>query len=99
MAATEDANINCAFPKEGMTSDFFTKLQTSEPEPEAEPVQEEEQTDDTLLHFEDVDPEPIKKEEVKKKKIKIPKVTWFDQFGKFCGSLYDSVHQEIENED
>ena len=99
MAAKEDANINCAFPKEGMTSDFFAKLQTSEPEPEAEPVQEEEQTDDTLLHFEEVDPEPIKKEEVKKKKIKIPKVTWFDQFGKFCGSLYDSVHQEIENED
>ena len=99
MAAKEDANINCAFPKEGMTSDFFAKLHTSEPEPEAEPVQEEEQTDDTLLHFEEVDPEPIKKEEVKKKKIKIPKVTWFDQFGKFCGSLYDSVHQEIENED
>ena len=99
MAAKEDANINCAFPKEGMTSDFFAKPHTSEPEPEAEPVQEEEQTDDTLLHFEEVDPEPIKKEEVKKKKIKIPKVTWFDQFGKFCGSLYDSVHQEIENED
>ena len=99
MAAKEDANINCAFPKEGMTSDFFAKPHTSEPELEAEPVQEEEQTDDTLLHFEEVDPEPIKKEEVKKKKIKIPKVTWFDQFGKFCGSLYDSVHQEIENED
>ena len=99
MAAKEDANINCAFPKEGMTSDVFAKFHTSEPEPEAEPVQEEEQTDDTLLHFEEVDPEPIKKEEVKKKKIKIPKVTWFDQFGKFCGSLYDSVHQEIDNED
>ena len=97
MAAKEDPTLNCAFAKEGMANDFFSTFQTSEPEPEAEPAQEEEQTDDTLLHFEEVDPKPKKDE--KKKTSKGSTIKWFDKFGKFCGSLYDTVHQEIENEE
>ena len=85
MAAKEDKTLNCAFAKDGYVP----------------PVQENEEHKETLLDFETVETAArpgsgaSKKQETSKK----DRVKWTDKFGKFWGDLYESVNQEIENEE
>ena len=86
MAAKEDKTLNCAFPKDG----YVPEPAASEPEPE-------EEHKDTLLEFETVEPDPKTVQKPKgdkggKKGTRNP-VKWF---GDFCGNLYNTVHQELE---
>lgn len=86
MAAKEDKTLNCAFPKDG----YVPEPAVSEPEPE-------EEHKDTLLEFETVEPDPKTVQKPKgdkggKKGTRNP-VKWF---GDFCGNLYNTVHQELE---
>lgn len=95
MAAKEDITLNCAFADDGFTSASIFDFPTPEPKPE--PVNE------TLLEFETVEPDPSKQAgTAKTAKSKKDKVVWKNPFGKiseFCGNLYNTVHQEMENEE
>jgi cell division protein FtsA len=89
MAAKDDHTINCAVAKDG----YVPEMPVPEPEPEKDP--------ETLLVFDTVEPEKPAVQAAKKGKEREQKgkLTWGNPFGKikdFCGSLYDSVHQEME---
>ena len=94
MAAKDDHTINCAVAKDG----YVPEMPVPEPEPAKEP--------ETLLQFETVEV-PEKQTSGSNKKPEKPKkdrVKWnpIASCGKFFGSLYDSVHkemEEIENEE
>ena len=88
MAAKDDHTINCAVAKDG----YVPEMPVPEPEPAKEP--------ETLLQFETVEV-PEKQTSGSNKKPEKPKkdrVKWnpIASCGKFFGSLYDSVHQEME---
>ena len=90
MAAKDDKTLNCAFAKDGYI-----------PEIEAEDQKTEDTPKETLLEFETVERTTTQQtqktskgtsEKGGKKGNRNP-VKWF---GDFCGSLYNSVHQELE---
>lgn len=82
MAAKDDHTINCAVAKDG----YVPEMPVPEPEPAKEP--------ETLLQFETVEvKKPEKTEKPKKDRVKWNPIA---SCGKFFGSLYDSVHQEME---
>ena len=88
MAAKDDHTINCAVAKDG----YVPEMTVTEPEPVKDP--------ETLLQFETVEV-PEKQTSGSNKKPEKPKkdrVKWnpIASCGKFFGSLYDSVHQEME---
>ena len=88
MAAKDDHTINCAVAKDG----YVPEMTVTEPEPEKDP--------ETLLVFDPVEV-PEKQASSGNKKPEKPKkdrVKWnpIASCGKFFGSLYDSVHQEME---
>ena len=88
MAAKDDHTINCAVAKDG----YVPEMPVPEPEPAKDP--------ETLLQFETVEV-PEKQTSGSNKKPEKPKkdrVKWnpIASCGKFFGSLYDSVHQEME---
>ena len=88
MAAKDDHTINCAVAKDG----YVPEMTVPEPEPAKDP--------ETLLQFETVEI-PEKQTSGSNKKPEKPKkdrVKWnpIASCGKFFGSLYDSVHQEME---
>ena len=88
MAAKDDHTINCAVAKDG----YVPEITVTEPEPVKDP--------ETLLQFETVEV-PEKQTSGSNKKPEKPKkdrVKWnpIASCGKFFGSLYDSVHQEME---
>ena len=88
MAAKDDHTINCAVAKDGYVPEM--------PVPESEPAKDPE----TLLVFDPVEV-PEKQASSGNKKPEKPKkdrVKWnpIASCGKFFGSLYDSVHQEME---
>ena len=88
MAAKDDHTINCAVAKDG----YVPEMPVPEPEPEKDP--------ETLLVFDPVEV-PEKQASSGNKKPEKPKkdrVKWnpIASCGKFFGSLYDSVHQEME---
>ncbi len=91
MAAKEDKTLNCAFAKDG----YIPETAAPDPDPEDTPKE-------TLLEFETVQPEAAQKVQ-KAAKVTSDKggkkgnrnpVKWF---GDFCGSLYNTVHQELED--
>ena len=94
LAAKDDHTLNCAFAKDGYIPETYT-VSVETPD--------EAQSQETLFDFGEVEKaqepapaaEPVKKEPKPKKN----KVTWTDKFGKFWGDLYESVNQEIENEE
>ena len=95
MAAKEDSTLNCAFAKEGDTPASTFEFPAEEPAKEIP---------ETLLVFETVEPEPQQPAAAKQPKPAKPrnKVVWKNPFGKiseFCGNLYNTVHQEMENEE
>ena len=93
MAAKEDSTLNCAFAKDG-----YSPASTFE-FPAEEPVQE---IPETLLEFETVDPQTTQQQTgTKSEKRKREKVVWnpFGKISEFCGNLYNTVHQEMENEE
>ena len=98
MAAKEDKSLNCAFAKDGYVPPVSVAAEV-EPEPVEEAPKE------TLFEFETVQPEEKPKPAVQpakpKKSSSGKKVTWnpFGKIGEFCGNLYNTVHQEIENEE
>ena len=88
MAAKDDHTINCAVAKDG----YVPEMTVPEPEPVKDP--------ETLLVFDPVEV-PEKQASSGNKKPEKPKkdrVKWnpIASCGKFFGSLYDSVHQEME---
>ena len=88
MAAKDDHTINCAVAKDG----YVPEMPVPEPEPAKDP--------ETLLVFDPVEV-PEKQASSGNKKPEKPKkdrVKWnpIASCGKFFGSLYDSVHQEME---
>ena len=88
LAAKDDHTINCAVAKDG----YVPEMTVTEPEPVKDP--------ETLLQFETVEV-PEKQTSGSNKKPEKPKkdrVKWnpIASCGKFFGSLYDSVHQEME---
>ena len=95
LAAKDDYTLNCAFAKDGYVPETFT-VSVETPD-DAGPK-------DTLFDFEQIEQaapaaapaaEPMKKENKQKK----DRVKWTDKIGKFWGDLYESVNQEIENEE
>ena len=95
MAAQDDSTLNCAFPKES----YVPGVMFTEPEQTSETEHK-----DTLLEFDTV--ETVKPEETvtpknvrKEDPPKTGKVKWTDKIGRFWGDLYESVNQEIENEE
>ena len=88
MAAKDDHTINCAVAKDG----YVPEMTVPEPESAKDP--------ETLLQFETVEvPENQTSGSNKKpEKPKKDRVKWnpIASCGKFFGSLYDSVHQEME---
>ena len=98
MAAKEDKSLNCAFAKDGYVPPVSVAAEV-EPEPVEEAPKE------TLFEFETVQPEekpkPAAQPAKPKKSSSGKKVTWnpFGKIGEFCGNLYNTVHQEIENEE
>ena len=96
MAAKEDKTLNCAFAKDGYVPPVSFP---SDIEPEEDAVEDEPK--DTLFDFEP-EPEPVVKvQQTAKPKKKAGKVTWnpLGKIKEFCGGLYDTVHQEVENEE
>ena len=90
MAAKEDKTLNCAFAKDGYVPESVTVI--SQPEPEQE-------IRTTLFSDEEVQVEQPKPEPEVRKKPEKTKVKWTDKFGKFWGDLYESVNNDVENEE
>ena len=99
MAAKNDRTLNCAFNAEGYVPVSEVILTGPEAEkPEVEKPEEKEKPKETLLDFEPVE---VTEEEKKKKKEKKPNIKWknpFTKFGEFCGSIYDTVQKDINDE-
>lgn len=90
MAARNDGSLNCAFPKDSYRPEsIFTQ-----PEPVSEPEHKE-----TLFEFEKVQTSEAPKSTKKEEQPKKDRVKWTDKIGRFWGDLYESVNQEIENEE
>lgn len=89
MAAKEDHTLNCAFAKDGYVPETTTTF--SEPE-------SKEEIRTTLFSDEDVKVEPKPEPDIIKNPKKT-KVKWTERVGKFWGDLYDSVNNEVENEE
>lgn len=90
MAAKEDHTLNCAFAKDGYVPE--TVMPVQEPETEEEPQKE------TLFDFEQVETPAPQENRKKEPKPKADRVKWTDKIGRFWGDLYESVNQEIEND-
>ena len=90
MAAKEDHTLNCAFAKDGYVPENV--MPVSEPEDEKEPQKE------TLFDFEPVETPAPQESRKKEQKPKADRVKWTDKIGRFWGDLYESVNQEIEND-
>ena len=99
MAAKNDRTLNCAFNAEGYVPVSEVILTGPEEEnPEVKEPEEDEKPKETLLDFEPVE---VTEEEKKKKKEKKPTIKWknpFTKFGEFCGSIYDTVQKDINDE-
>jgi cell division protein FtsA len=99
MAAKNDRTLNCAFNAEGYVPVPEVVLTGPEEEnPEVKEPEEDEKPKETLLDFEPVE---VNEEEKKKKKEKKPTIKWknpFTKFGEFCGSIYDTVQKDINDE-
>ena len=94
MAAKNDRTLNCAFSKDGYVPASIEVEQVVEESPKETLFSDEE--------IETVAPEALVAAKEVKKSTNAGKVKWtnpFSSIGKFCGSLYDSVHQEMENEE
>ena len=90
MAARNDGTLNCAFPKDSYNPEsLFTQ-----PEPVSEPEHKE-----TLFEFEKVEITEAPKAARKEGQPKKDRVKWTDKIGRLWGDLYESVNQEIENEE
>ena len=90
MAARNDGTLNCAFPKDSYNPEsLFTH-----PEPVSEPEHKE-----TLFEFEKVEITEAPKAARKEGQPKKDRVKWTDKIGRLWGDLYESVNQEIENEE
>ena len=98
MAAKNDRTLNCAVSAEGYVPGSKVVLAGLE-EPEVEKPEEEEKPRETLLDFEpiEVNEEEKKEKEKKKKKERAPIIQWA-KISKFCGSLYETVQQDINEE-
>ncbi len=102
MAAKNDHTLNCAFSAEGYVPPFG-ESGAEETEPVTDPFAEttaepENDIKTTLIDFETVEApqEPKKPKERKPRTIK-----WsnpFSSIGKFCGNLYETVQQDINEE-
>ena len=102
MAAKNDHTLNCAFSAEGYVPPFG-ESGAEETEPVTDPFAEttaepENDMKTTLIDFETVEApqEPKKPKERKPRTIK-----WsnpFSSIGKFCGNLYETVQQDINEE-
>ena len=90
LAAKEDHTLNCAFAKDGYVPENV--MPVSEPEDEKEPQKE------TLFDFEPVETPAPQENRKKEPKPKADRVKWTDKIGRFWGDLYESVNQEIEND-
>ena len=90
LAAKEDHTLNCAFAKDGYVPE--TVMPVQEPETEEEPQKE------TLFDFEQVETPAPQENRKKEPKPKADRVKWTDKIGRFWGDLYESVNQEIEND-
>lgn len=95
LAAKDDHTLNCAFAKDGYIPETYT-VSVETPD--------DTQPQETLFDFGEVEKpqEPVPAAEPVKKKNTKPKenrVTWTEKIGKFWGDLYESVNQEIENEE
>ena len=97
MAAKEDHTLNCAFAKDGYVPEISSTVEEAGNKEEEivpnEPVKE------TLLDFETVEPTTEKK--IKKKEKTRKPITWgstLSKIGEYCGNLYNTVHQEIEED-
>ncbi len=93
MAAKNESTLNCAFPKDGYVPEVFT---VSNEEEEDAPVK------DTLIDFEPIEKKPDPAPENIKKTPKPKRVKWtnpLDKIGKLWDDLYETVNQEIENEE
>ena len=87
LAAKNDHTLNCAFAKDGYVPETFVAA-------------EEPKVSDTLFDFEPSDtPAPAVEAPKKEPKPKKDRVKWTDKFGKFWGDLYESVNNEVENEE
>ena len=87
LAAKNDHTLNCAFAKDGYVPETFVAA-------------EEPKVSDTLFDFEPSDtPAPAVEAPKKEAKPKKDRVKWTDKFGKFWGDLYESVNNEVENEE
>ena len=87
LSAKDEACLNCA-----STDGVFPEVSKTEDEPA-----KDEEYRDTI--FEDDDIEKIVPEEKPKKKRKKPEVKWTQKVSSFFGSLYESVNENIENEE
>ena len=97
MAAKNDHTLNCAFSAEGYVSASEVVLPAAE---EVVPA-EEEAPKETLFDFEPVEVTEEKKKEKKKKDRPKRTIIWsnpFNKFGEFCGNLYNTVQQDINEE-
>jgi cell division protein FtsA len=97
MAAKEDHTLNCAFAKDGYVPEISSTVEEAGNKEEEivpnEPVKE------TLLDFETVEPTTEKK--IKNKEKTRKPITWgstLSKIGEYCGNLYNTVHQEIEED-
>ena len=87
LAAKNDHTLNCAFAKDGYVPETFVTA-------------EEPKVAETLFDFEPSDtPAPAAEVPKKEAKPKKDRVKWTDKFGKFWGDLYESVNNEVENEE
>ena len=97
MAAKSDHTLNCAFSGEGYAPVSEVVL----PAAEVDVPAEEEAPKETLFDFEPVEVTEEKKKEKKKKDRPKRTIIWsnpFNKFGEFCGNLYNTVQQDINEE-
>ena len=99
MAAKNDHTLNCAFSSEDYVpvSEIFKSTDEALEEIEAA----EEAPRETLLDFEPVEVNEEKKKEKKKNEKPRRQIKWnpLKSVGEFCGNLYNTVHQDIDNEE
>ena len=87
LAAKNDHTLNCAFAKDGYVPETFVTA-------------EEPKIAETLFDFEPSEvAAPAVEAPKKEAKPKKDRVKWTDKFGKFWGDLYESVNNEVENEE
>lgn len=92
LAAKGEQNLNCAFSAD------YAKGETPVENISAYKEDEKEQMTQSTIFGGDNDFEQVIPE-VKPKQKEKKKVTWISKISNFCGSLYDSVNESIENEE